>query len=364
MQWLLLVILPVLVSLFVIALFGARTPIHTPVGVVIQDESHLTRKILRSLKSNADINVKRICSDASACESAMRAGELLAVIHLPPELEKRARRGEAPVIPVYLSGQSLITYNTLYKEIQTVIGSISADLDRRNLPDPISVQLHAVHNPVMDYQVFLGLGLIAAVFHLGAMVVAIFLAAEPLREHNADKLLKAAGGSPWIAFAGRFLPALLILWLLMLAFNVCIRFHAGIRLDIADFALLSAGILGMLAACIAAGMAWVGISGTMRIASSAAGAIGSPAFAFSGLTFPLEAMPWAVQIFANLLPLTHFLELQTQIMFGSAGREAAFSSLLILCGMTLFWLLVGIFPMIHRWKNPHFHGGRPEELPA
>ncbi|MDR1759426.1 MAG: ABC transporter permease [Fibrobacter sp.] len=359
--WLLLVILPVLVSLFAVTLFNSRTPLHLPVGIVMQDESPLVRRILQNLESSPVIRVARVCPDISECESAMRDGDLLGVIQIPPDLERRALRGEAPVVPVYLSGQSLVAYNMLFKEIQAILGTISAFLDRRNLPEPVSVQIHAVNNPAMDYQMYLGLGLVAAIFHLAAMVVAVFLAAEPLREHNADRLLAAANGNYRVAIFARLVPALVFLWLLSLFFITWVHSRAGIRLAPPDFAFLAAGMFMMLAACMAGGMAWVAISGSMRIACSAAGVLGGPSFAFSGITFPLEAMPLVVQIFAKCLPLTHFLELQTVLMFGSAGRFAVTEPLAVLSGMTLFWLLAGTAWLGKRLHDTHFHGGHPEE---
>ena len=315
MKLILTVILPVLISLFVVAIFDAGVPLRLPIGVVLQDESALTRKILRSFESNPVTDIERICSSSSECESAMRRGELLGVVQIPPDLEKRVLRREAPVIPVYISGQSLVAYNMLYKEIQTVLGTLSAYTDIRNLKDPINLKIHAVHNPVMDYRLFLGLGLLAAVYHIAAMVSAVYL--------------KAA--------KQRLFPSAIILWLLALSFNVWIRYRADSSLAPQDFALLAVGMFGMIAACMAASAAFVAITKSMRIATSVAGVVGGPAFAFSGITFPIAAMPFVVQIYANLLPLTHFLKMQNQIMFGAVGRSAAITPIVILLIMVLFW---------------------------
>lgn len=361
LQWLLLVVLPVLVSVFLMGLFDARAPLNMPIGVVLQDNSPLAMRIVRGLESNASIAVIRICPDLPSCESGMRNGELLGTVHLPPGLERRALHTEAPVIPVYLNGQSMVTYNILFKEIRAVLGTEAARIERRNPPDPVRTQMHAVHNPSLDYLAFLGVAMLAAVFHMAAMIVPVFLMGEPLRDRTADVLLAHAGGNPIRAVTGRLLPALLILWALSLFFGVWVRARSGIVLAWPEFALLALGTLAMIAACMSAGLAWTALSGNMRMASSTAGIIGGPAFAFSGITFPLIAMPHAVQVFAWILPLTHFQMLQNHLLFSGISHMAVVSQLLVLWGMTLFWLALGLPLMCKRLRSPHFQGGHREE---
>ena len=157
------------------------------------------------------------------------------------------------------------------------------------------------------------------------------------------------------------MPGLIWMWLLYLFFAVYIRARSGIVMGSVEFALLAFGALGMMAACMAAGMAWTSFSGNMRIASSTAAVIGGPAFAFSGITFPLLAMPLPAQIFAQALPLTHYLRMQNQLLFTEVGHAAVSTQILVLWGMALGWFLLGLPLMCRRLKQPHFHGGHREE---
>jgi ABC-2 type transport system permease protein len=89
----------------------------------------------------------------------------------------------------------------------------------------------------------------------------------------------------------------------------------------------------------------------MRIATGAAGVIGSPAFAFAGQTFPVMSMPFAVRCFAFVLPLTHVLKIQSMMLLGDVSMETSWHSLEILIGMAIFWNLLGAFLMSMRWKR-------------
>ncbi len=102
-------------------------------------------------------------------------------------------------------------------------------------------------------------------------------------------------------------------------------------------------------------------SGNMRMASSTAGVVGGPAFAFSGITFPIVAMSPAVQVYAQILPLTHLLQLQNHLLFASISHVSVVRQIAILCVMILCWSAVGIPLMVKRLRNPHFQGGHREE---
>ena len=113
----------------------------------------------------------------------------------------------------------------------------------------------------------------------------------------------------------------------------------------------AAAQLFMILACSGAGFVFVGVVGVMRIATGAAGVIGSPAFAFAGQTFPVMSMPLAVRCFAFVLPLTHALKIQSMMLLGDVGMGPAWDVLKILIGMALFWNLLGAFLMFMRWKQ-------------
>ena len=76
---------------------------------------------------------------------------------------------------------------------------------------------------------------------------------------------------------------------------------------------------------------WLGVIVTVgtfsyREGLSFTGFISAPSFAFSGVTFPFLAMSPAAQRWANALPLTHYLNLQTAQLQMGAPPSFAYSS--------------------------------------
>lgn len=340
-------ILPVSISLLMIFLFSAETPLNLPIGVVNLDHSHLSRQIEKSIAASPVLRIEADCVDLNSCESKMRSGEILGIIIIPPQLEKKAHRMEAPAIPVYTNAQSLLTNNIIVKELRTAIGTQAAIFERKNIPDPLSMEIHGIGNPTGNYIGYLGIGLIAAIFHLAGMICGVYALSYPIREKQVDLWLQTAGNFKMIAVFGKCIPIILLLWFELIAVHVFARSFTQ-PMFFSEFIMVAFGELAMLAACVFAGASWVGITGSMRISTSIAGVIGGPAFAFSGQTFPILAMPFIVRCFAFLLPLTHLLELQSSMQLGDAGLPAAWNSFKILCGMAIFWISLTVLSFHYR----------------
>lgn len=347
--WLVLLILPVATSSFMVDLFSAEIIQHVPIGIVKQDRSQLSDEIAMALKADPVLEAALECEDRSECEHAVVRGELQAFIVLPYDMERRALRLESPVIPIYSSGQNYLTNTFAVKEIRSVISTIGSNLFTKQMDDPVQVEIKSVGNNSGNYQGFLGLGLVTAIFHLAGILAAVYLFSFPFRDHRVREFLAAAGGSRVILGAATSIPLIAIQWLSMMA--VYAYAHKALApMTFNEFIVVSAGQLAMLLACSGAGAAFVGITGNMRMSSSVAGVIAGPAFAFAGQTFPVMAMPFAVRCFAFLLPLTHILKVQSTMLLGSVGKAHAWESIAILLCMALFWHLLASKLLFLRWK--------------
>ena len=73
-----------------------------------------------------------------------------------------------------------------------------------------------------------------------------------------------------------------------------------------------------------------------------------PMMIFSGIFFSLEGTPPVLQQIANIFPLTHFLKGARAVMLDGAGLLEVLPNLLVLIGMTCFFLLVA--SLMFRWE--------------
>lgn len=348
-MWLVILILPIATSVFMVDVFSAEILQHIPIGVIKQDRSQFADELEEGLRANPVVDVAMECHDLSECEHAVVKGELQAFILLPYDLERRALRLETPVIPVYSSGQNYLTNSFATKEIRTVISSIGANLFTKGMSDPVKVSLQSVGNSTGNYQGFLGMGLVTAIFHLACILAAVYIFSQPFRDHRVREYLAAAGGSRVVLGLATIIPLGLIQSMAMVGiYAYTHRFMAPMTFD--EFVVTAAGQVAMVFACNGAGAAFVAITGNMRMSTSVAGVIAGPAFAFAGQTFPIMAMPFAVRCFAFVLPLTHVLKVQSCMLLGEAGKAHAWESIVVLMVMAAFWHLLAARMLFVRWK--------------
>lgn len=359
--WMTLVVLPIGVSLFTIGMFSSQIVQHVPIGIVKQDDSQLADKLEMKLRSSPVLDIKMICTDMSECEHAVVRGDLQGFLVFPNDLERRALRLEAPVIPVYSSGQNYLTNMFATKEIRSVLASAGSELFTAQMEDPVKVQIHSVGNLKSNYQGFLAFGLVTAIFHLAAMIVGVYVTSFPLRDHRVTEMIRYAGGSRLTLWVASVFPMNIVLWLETVGcYAYCHRLLAPLTFD--EFVMSAAAQLFMIFACSGAGIVFVGVFGIMRMATGAAGIIGSPAFAFAGQTFPVMAMPFAVRCFAFILPLTHVLMIQSTMLLGDVDMAPAWESMKILIGMAVFWNVLGALLMSMRWKQHLRREAKMEEV--
>ncbi len=347
--WLVIFILPVVASLFMVEFFSARIIQHIPIGILRQESSVLTDRLEKAFRADPVLDIAMECEDLSDCEHGVIRGDLQAFVVFPHDLERRALRLESPVIAVYSSGQNYLTNSVALKEIRTVVATVEAGLFSKNILNPVQVEIQSVGNVESNYQGFLGLGLVTAIFHLASILGAVYVFSFPFRDHTVRRYVRTAGGSRVILGLATIVPLVIIQWISFMAvYAYAHRLLAPMSFD--EFIMTSAGQLAMILACSGVGASFVGITGNMRMATSVAGVIGGPAFAFAGQTFPVMSMPLIVRWFSGILPLTHILRVHSAMLLGPVGKAHAWEPIAVLLFMAVFWHLLGARLLFLRWK--------------
>jgi ABC-2 type transport system permease protein len=67
-----------------------------------------------------------------------------------------------------------------------------------------------------------------------------------------------------------------------------------------------------------------------------------PTVMLSGFMFPIENMPWPLQVISNVVPAKWFFTIVKNIMIKGVGFEHVWKETIILIGMTVFFMVVSI----------------------
>lgn len=297
--------------------FSAGLARDLKIGLVDLDQSLLSRELAFSLDASAGLKVAQQFDSIEAGASALRGGDIYALVVLPNHLERDARQGTQPQVTVFNNGQFILIAKLVNSVLAQVVGTLngqvgvlSAMAGGKALPGalgqavPIASQVTALYNINSSYAQFLLSALLPAVWQILVVLYGINALAR------TDRLgLDWTTKGVWFGLWRTLLPHVLIGWGWGLGWSLLLFKGFGYPMQ-GNWLVLTMGLGLASAACVSMGAFFYGIIRDPARALSLAGAYTAPGFAFMGVTFPVSAMGDFAQFWRSLLPISHYVELQ------------------------------------------------------
>ncbi|EQB8044600.1 ABC transporter permease [Aeromonas hydrophila] len=315
--WALASWVPLLLMGILCWVFSAGLARDLKIGLVDLDQSLLSRELAFSLDASAGLKVAQQFDSIDAGASALRGGDIYALVVLPNHLERDARQGTQPQVTVFNNGQFILIAKLVNSALAQVVGTLngqvgvlSAMAGGKALPGalgqavPIANQVTALYNINSSYAQFLLSALLPAVWQILVVLYGINALAR------TDRLgLDWTTKGVWFGLWRTLLPHVLIGWGWGLGWSLLLFKGFGYPMQ-GSWLVLTAGLGLASAACVSMGAFFYGIIRDPARALSLAGAYTAPGFAFMGVTFPVSAMGDFAQFWRSLLPISHYVELQ------------------------------------------------------
>ncbi|BCK64774.1 multidrug ABC transporter permease [Aeromonas hydrophila] len=315
--WALASWLPLLLMGILCWVFSAGLARDLKIGLVDLDQSLLSRELAFSLDASAGLKVAQQFDSIEAGASALRGGDIYALVVLPNHLERDARQGTQPQVTVFNNGQFILIAKLINSALAQVVGTLngqvgvlSAMAGGKALPGalgqavPIASQVTALYNINSSYAQFLLSALLPAVWQILVVLYGINALAR------TDRLgLDWTTKGVWFGLWRTLLPHVLIGWGWGLGWSLLLFKGFGYPMQ-GSWLVLATGLGLASAACVSMGAFFYGIIRDPARALSLAGAYTAPGFAFMGVTFPVSAMGDFAQFWRSLLPISHYVELQ------------------------------------------------------
>ncbi len=356
--WALLGPIPVAMTLLLIGVFAAEVVRDLPVAVLDLDRSAASRTAVRWLEATRSSRLAGYVEDLGAARSAVVERQVYGVLVVPHHFERDLLRGRSPHLSFLFN-----------EEYLTAGGNVSADVSRGAAtaaalltalsgrePAPVRVDSRSLFNPAASYAQALGILLVGGLLQVVIGIATIYAVGRELADGTAPEWLNAARGSTAAAWLGKLAPYTALHCLLVVAlvglfvtwYGIPVRGPAWLVVVATAAFVLASQALGLLI------IAWTANLGTSLGLGSL---ILGPAAAFSGVTFPLSAMPVAARIWAQTLPLVHALEL-TRAGISVGAAETAGGPLLALALTT--GIAVGLaLPRLPALLRDPVYWGRP-----
>ena len=335
-----MIIFPLLVIFFFTSLLNEGQPVEMPVGVVDQDNTPTSRRLIRNLDAFQNTQVVAHYPNMNDARQAMQRNEIYAFLLIPKGTTEGMVSARQPKSSFYYSSVTLVAGSTLFKDLKTIatLGSAGVSAAKlsamgktegeiRTFLQPIALDLHMVNNPWANYNVYLSTTMIPGVLMLFIFLISAYSIGTELKFKESKKWLGMADNNIYVAMMGKMLPQTIIFLTIFYAFEIYIYYvlqfpHTGGLLTI-----LITGLLAVLASQ-AFGIFIFGLVPSLRMSMSLCSLWGVLSFTTSGATFPVFSMNPMIEAMAQLFPLRHYYMLYQMCIFnGFPLTDAWFNQL-------------------------------------
>ena len=369
---------PLLALALMCWIFSSGQPYRLPIAVWSEDHSALSRQLVRMLEATPGLQVQQVLLNREEASNALQRMDVYGVVHIPPDLETHVKQGRGGAVTLLHNAQLATASSLLQRDLKQVVGTLSAGVEmqaaaKRGSPhqalqvqmEPIKTQLLALFNVSTNYEQFLAATLVPALIHILAMTAGVWSVGRELRESTLAQWLNAQGREGraasllevTAALLGKLLLPAVLLWGSGMAALLYLSQLRGWAVA-GSVSWIALGLAALVFVSLAAGAALAGITLSLRTALSGAGLLSAPAFAFSGVGFPLLSMTPSARGWALSMPYTHYARLQLEQW--QMGAPVA-QSLPVVCGLLLaamVLLMLASAGLLRGLKRPEKWGGR------
>ncbi len=313
-----MVLFPLLVIVFFTSVMGEGLPTEMPVGVVDLDNSSTSRGLIRKLDSFETSRVVGHYSGIDDARKAMQRNEIYAFLYIPENMSGDLLAARQPKVSFYYSFTTLTSGSLLFRDLKTIsmLGSAgvgSAKMRAQGYTSrqistflqPITIDLHPINNPWVNYNMYLSVMLIPGAMLLFIFLISAYSIGTELKFDTSKEWMAAANGNIYVALAGKFLPQFLIFLTMMLGFEFYV-FHVLHFTNAGSQWLLIALTVITILASQAFGIFVFGLLPSLRMSMSVCSLWAVLSFTTVGAAFPLSAMDTPIQALAQLFPLRHY----------------------------------------------------------
>jgi ABC-2 type transport system permease protein len=328
-----LVLLPVVQ----VILFGysIRTDVRDVRLAVVDPVPDATTLALRErFEASGVFRVVAVLPSPAGLDPLFRTDTAQVAIEFEPNFAQRIARGEVARLLVISDASDPNSGAARQSYVNAVVQQYQSEQARRAGRIQITIEARSRFNPTRASANLFVPGLMALVLNIiSALMTALSLTRE--KETGTLEALLVSPLRPWQIIVGKVAPYLVIgfVSVLLVLLEARLVFHVPIRGSVT--LLLAEGLLFILVA-LALGILISARTSSQRVAMMMAMlATMLPTQILSGFVFPLESMPRALQLVANLVPAKWFVLIARGIMLKGIGITYLWPETLVLALMAV-----------------------------
>lgn len=356
-------LLPIFWLLVVWGLLGDGVMQKVPVALVDQDNSAQSREAIRAIAACRAVRLVRYTEPDSSLDD-LKSGKVYGVLLAAAGYGRHELNGTGGTFVLWLDENRYAVAGVLNSEITSALqaqktagtrleimrlGASASQTGR--LVSIIHSEFFVLGNLQTSFLAFLGSTLMPSLIMIGAMFAFVTAFLREMWHHSWREWIETADGSTGAAVIGKLLPYYLGYTVIFLFYLALFTGAGGNRVTGSLLVWLYLG-LACLAAFAGAAIVVAAIAPTWRMALVISAGYAAPALPFSGFSMPLDSMSFAVAAFGRCLPLTWYIQGQTQAWTLGANLPDMATPFGGLACITIISWVMGL-PLIRWSANRH-----------
>lgn len=313
------------------------------IAILDHSKDDITTEIISKILSSGYFILDENLESEAQIEEKFRQGKIKEVIIFENNFAENLENGNHPGIHIVGDASDPNTASLLANYTESIIQDYVADfsISRAAVPVMITPEPKLLFNPELKGVFMFVPGIITILLMLVcAMMTSISIARE--KEIGTMEVLLVSPLKPIQIIVGKVTPyvvlsiinALTILAMGYFVFGMPMRGNLPLLLAEAVLFIIMALSMGILISTIAKNQQvamMISLAGLML-----------PTILLSGFIFPVENMPWILQVISNIMPSKWFIIIIKSIMLKGAGIMYIWKETLILLFMTFFFIMLSV----------------------
>ena len=310
-----MVLAPLFCYLFFTSLMKSGLPENLPMGLVDEDHTTTTRNLARNLDAFQMSDLTKEYANVSDARRAVQRGEIYGFYLIPHGTTKQAQLQRVPTVSFYTNYSYLVAGSLLYRDMRMMSELASGAASRTVLYakgattrqamaylQPVVIDMHAVGNPWLNYNVYLSNIIIPGLLGLFIFMTTVYSLGTELKFNTADELMDLSNNSIVVALTSKLIPQTLVFLLMGTVYVLLLYGYLHFPCNCGIPRMWSVMALFVMA-CQGMGVFMFTMLPTLRMGLSFASLWGVISFSISGMSFPVMAMHPILQGLSYLFPL-------------------------------------------------------------
>jgi len=312
--------------------------------VIIADHAKdmASQQLTTKIEASNYFEIEKSVLNRTEIEDAFKEGKVRAAIVFPENFNHDLLHDSKTTMQVITDASDPNTATTLSNYLNAIVSDYQTELnENRSQPYRISTEIRMLYNPQLKGVHNFVPGVMALVLMLVCvMMTAISIVKE--KETGTMEILLVSPFKPLLVILSKAVPYLVLSLvnvttiLLLSVFVLQLPVNGSVYLLFAESTLF-------IITCLSLGLLISVRTQSQQVAMliSLMGML-LPTLLFSGFMFPVENMPYPLQVISNAIPAKWFYIIVKSIMIKGVGFAGIWKETLILVGITIFLVAISL----------------------